>query len=166
MNTNHRIGRTQLIPSDQVDRNRSVDMLVMFHKLQHVGYSEFTSENFRQVRTGSLENYPETVFSNLGVFFIGFLHIATTNSPCSMWNISGISKIHFPVCCPAWRHTRNMHTGGPKQLCRLTVTLREWRGRSWHRVDRFVFCSVGCVGDRFVFCSVQDEVVDMNTNHV
>ena len=124
------------ILSDQVDSNRLVNMLVKYQKVLRLDYFDFVSENFSLVRTGSDKNYPETVFSNLEILFIVFLHIATTNSPCSMWNISDISKIHFPVCCPAWRHTRNMHTGGPKQLCRLTVTVREWRGRSWHRVDR------------------------------
>ena len=95
MNTNDRIGHTPLILSDQVDLNRSVNMLVIFHKLQHEGYSEFTSENFSLVRSGSELKYPETVFANLEILFIVFLHIAVVNSPSSMSNMRNISHEQY-----------------------------------------------------------------------
>ena len=93
MNTNDRIGRTQLIPSDQVDRNRSVNMLVQYQKVLRLDYFDFVSENFSLVRTGSDKNYPETVFSNLEILFIVFLHIAVVNSPSSM-HITTILQHH------------------------------------------------------------------------
>ena len=72
------------ILSDQVDPKESANMLVRSQKLQRLDYFDFASENFSLVRFGSEENYPETVFSNLEILFIVFLHIATTNSPCSI----------------------------------------------------------------------------------
>ena len=84
MNTNDRIGHTPLILCDQVDRNRSANMLVRSHKIQRLDYFDFASENFSLVRFGSEVNYPETVFSHLEILFIVFLHIAAVNSPSSM----------------------------------------------------------------------------------
>ena len=84
MNTNDRIGHTQLRSPARVDIKESLIMLVIFSKLRRLDYCDFASEKFSLVGSGSEVNYPETVFANLELLFIIFLHIATTNSPCSM----------------------------------------------------------------------------------
>ena len=78
MNTNDRIGHTQLISPAQVDSKESLNMLVIFHNARRPDYFDVASENFSLVRSGSAQNYPETVFANLEFLFIIFLHIATT----------------------------------------------------------------------------------------
>ena len=70
-------------------------MLVRSQKLQRLDYFDFASENFSLVRFGSEENYPETVFSNLEILFIVFLHIAVVNSPSSMSNMRNISHEQY-----------------------------------------------------------------------
>ena len=69
-------------------------MLVRYQKLQRLDYFDFASENFSLVRFGSEENYPETVFSNLEILFIVFLHIAVVNSPSSIVSL-GVMDIWF-----------------------------------------------------------------------
>ena len=83
MNTNDRIGHTQLRSPARVDIKESLNMLAISSKLRRLDYCDFASEKFTLVGSGSEVNYPEIVFVNLEILFIVFLYIATTNSPCS-----------------------------------------------------------------------------------